>query len=191
MREEHARLERLVTAPHQLEEAKAELERLAARRAALSAEVQKAAALRGKLEARIDELRRQLTDETRSTAQRLIDAGELAPIPAELTTQQAELIATRQTLEEVGRRIEALEAEREALPESIRRVRDQWLGARATVAEIELQEQLPAFIGLIAQAAVAAHRAGFCRERDRYAIEIPEEALEAAATALDAELPAL
>ena len=111
LREQHARLERLVTAPRQLEEAKAILERLAARRAALGAELQKAAALRGKLEARIDELQRQLTDETRSAAQRLIDAGDLAPIPAELGTQQAELTATRQTLEEVGRRIEALEAE--------------------------------------------------------------------------------
>ena len=190
LREEHARLERLVTAPGQLEETKAELKRLAARRAALGAELQKAAALRGKLEARIDELQRQLTDETRSAAQRLIDAGDLAPIPAELGTQQAELTATRHTLEEVARRIKALEAEREALPETIRRARDQWLGARATVAEIELREQLPAFIGLIAQAAVAAHRAGFSRERDRYAIEIPQEALEAAAAALDAELPA-
>jgi len=124
LREQHARLERLVTAPRQLEEAKAILERLAARRAALGAELQKAAALRGKLEARIDELRRQLTDETRSTAQRLIDAGDLAPIPAELSTQQAELTATRHTLEEVARRIKALEAEREALPETIRPARD-------------------------------------------------------------------
>ena len=58
------------------------------------------------------------------------------------------------------------------------------------MAETELRAQLPTFIGLIAQAAVAAHRAGFSRERDRYVIEIPEDAIAAASAQLDAELPA-
>ena len=96
--------------------------------------------------------------------------------------------ATRHTRDEVARRIQSLQAEHDALPEQIRLARDSYRGAQAIVAELELQEQLPAFIGVIARAAVARHRAGFTREQGRYEIEIPVEAVEAASTALDADL---
>ena len=98
--------------------------------------------------------------------------------------------ATRHTRDEVARRIQSLQAEHDALPEQIRLARDSYRGAQAIVAELELQEQLPAFIGVIARAAVTRHRAGFSREQGRYEIEIPLEALEAANTALDADLSA-
>ena len=74
------------------------------------------------------------------------------------------------------------------MPDQIRLARDSYRGAQAIVAELELQEQLPAFIGVIARAAVTRHRAGFTREQGRYEIEIPVEAVEAASTALDADL---
>jgi len=119
-----------------------------------------------------------------------MNAGELTAIPAALASLHAELTATRHTRDEVARRIQTLQHEHHALPEQIRLARDSYQGAQAIVAEIELQEQLPAFIGVIARAAVARHRAGFSREQGRYEIEIPMEALEAASTALDADLSA-
>lgn len=109
---------------------------------------------------------------------------------AALASLHAELTATRHTRDEVARRIQTLQAEHDALPEQIRLARDSYQGAQAIVAELELQEQLPAFIGVIARAAVARHRAGFSREQGRYEIEIPVEALEAVSTALDADLSA-
>ena len=140
------------------------------------------------LASRIEVIEQQIASDTQSTANRLINAGKLTALPAALASLHAELTATRHTRDEVARRIQSLQAEHDALPEQIRLARDSYQGARAIVAEIELQEQLPAFIGVIARAAVARHRAGFTREQGRYEMEIPVEAVEAASTAPDADL---
>jgi chromosome segregation ATPase len=190
LREEHARLKWKVQAPAQLEAARVEMAAVTDRRTALAQEINKAKTLQTQLDARIDSVEQQIASDTQTTANRLIHAGELTALPAALASLHAELTATRHTRDEVARRIQTLQAEHDALPEQIRLARDSDQGAQAIVAEIELQEQLPPFIGVIARAAVAAHRAGFTREQGRYEIEIPLEALEAASTALDADLSA-
>lgn len=190
LREGHARLKRKVQAPAQLEAARVEMTALTERRTALAQEIAKAKTLQTQLDARIEVVEQQIASDTQSTANRLINAGELTALPAALASLHAELTATRHTRDEVARRIQTLQAEHDALPDQIRLARDSYRGAQAIVAEIELQEQLPAFIGVIARAAVARHRAGFSREQGRYEIEIPLEALEAANTALDADLSA-
>lgn len=190
LREEHARMKRKVQAPAQLETARIEMAALTDRRTALAQEINKATTLLAQLDARIESVEQQIASDTQSAANRLINAGELTALPAALASLHAELTATRHTRDEVVRRIQTLQAEHDALPEQIRVARDSYRGAQAIVAEIELQEQLPAFIGVIARAAVARHRAGFSREQGRYEIEIPLEALEAANTALDADLSA-
>jgi len=190
LREEHARMKRKVQAPAQLETARIEMAALTDRRTALAQEINKATTLLAQLDARIESVEQQIASDTQSAANRLINAGELTALPAALASLHAELTATRHTRDEVARRIQTLQAEHYALPEQIRVARDSYRGAQAIVAEIELQEQLPAFIGVIARAAVARHRAGFSREQGRYEIEIPLEALEAANTALDADLSA-
>lgn len=188
LREEHARLKWKVQAPAQLEAARVEMAALTDRRTALAQEINKATTLQVQLDARIESVEQQIASDTQSTANRLINAGELTALPAALASLHAELTATRHTRDEVARRIQTLQAEHDALPDQIRLARDSYQGAQAIVAEIELQEQLPAFIGVIARAAVARHRAGFSREQGRYEIEIPVEAVEAASTALDADL---
>ncbi|WP_448506099.1 hypothetical protein [Immundisolibacter sp.] len=190
LREEHARLRCKVQAPAQLEEARVEMAALTDRRTALAQEINKARTLQAQFDARIEAIEQQIASDTQSTANRLINAGELSSLPAALGSLHAELTATRHTRDEVACRIQTLQAEHDALPDQIRLARDSYQGAQAIVAEIELQEQLPAFIGVIARAAVARHRAGFTREQGRYEIEIPVEALEAASTALDADLSA-
>ena len=139
---------------------------------------------------KIESVEQRIASDTQSAANRLINAGELTVIPQALASLHAELTATRHTREEVVRHIQTLQVEHDALPDQIRLARDSYLGAQAIVAEIELQEQLPAFIGVIARAAVARHRAGVSREQGRYEIKIPAEVLEAARTALDADLSA-
>jgi predicted nucleic acid-binding Zn-ribbon protein len=190
LREEHARLKWKVQAPAQLEAARVEMAALTDRRTALAQEIHKAKTLQTQFDARIEAVEQQIASDTQSAANRLINAGELTALPAALASLHAELTATRHTRDEVVRRIQTLQAEHDALPEQIRLARDSYQGAQAIVAEIDLQEQLPAFIGVIARAAVARHRAGFTREQGRYEIEIPVEALEAASTALDADLSA-
>lgn len=190
LREEHARLARMVKAPLQLEQARVEMAALTDRRTALADEITKAKTLHAQLDARIETVEKQIACDTQSTANRLMNAGELTAIPAALATQHAELTATCHTREEVARRIQILQAEHDALPDQIRRARDTCRGAQAIVAEIELREQLPAFIGVIAKAAVAAHRAGNSRQQSHYEIEIPEDAITAANAALDAEFSA-
>ena len=190
LREEHARLKRKVNAPAQLEEARVEMAALTDRRTALAQEISKARMLQTQLYARIAAVEQQIACDTQFTANQLMNAGELTALPAALASLHAELTATRHTRDEVARRIQTLQAEHDALPDQIRLARDSYQGAQAIVAELELQEQLPVFIGVIARAAVARHRAGFSREQGRYEIEIPVEALEAASTALDADLSA-
>jgi hypothetical protein len=190
LREDHARLKRKVQAPAQLEEARVEMAALTERRTVLAQEISKARTLQTQLDVRIESVEQQIASDTQSTASRLINAGVLTALPTALASLHAELTATRHTREEVVRHIQTLQAEHDNLPEQIRLARDSYLGAQAIVAEIELQEQLPAFIGVIARAAVARHRAGFSREQGRYEIDIPVEALEAASTALDADLSA-
>jgi len=190
LRQDHARLKRKVQAPAQLEEARVEMAALTDRRTALAQEISKATTLQAQLDARIESVEQQIASDTRSTANRLINAGELTALPAALASLHAELTATRHTRDEVARRIQTLQSEQDALPDQIRLARDSYRGAQAIVAEIELQDRLPVLIDVIAKAAVAAHRAGFSRERHRYEIEIPEEAIEAASAALDADLSA-
>lgn len=177
-------------APAQLEAARVEMAALPDRRKTLAQEINKAKTLQTQLDARIEAVEQRIASDTQSTASRLINAGELTALPAALASLHAELTATRHTGDEVARRIQSLQTEHDALPDQIRLARDSYRGAQAIVAEIELQEQLPAFIGVIARAAVARHRAGFTREQGRYEIEIPVEALEVASTALDADLSA-
>lgn len=190
LREDHARLKRKVQAPAQLEEARVEMTALTDRRTVLAQEITKARTLQTQLDVRIEAVEQQIASDTQSTANRLIHAGELTALPAALASLHAELTATRHTRDEVARRIQTLQTEHDALPDQIRLARDSYRGAQAIVSEIELQEQLPAFIGVIARAAVARHRAGFTREQGCYEIEIPVEALEAASTTLDADLSA-
>jgi len=190
LREEHARLKCKVQAPAQLEAARIEMTALTDRRTVLAQEITKARTLQTQLDARIEAVEQQIASDTQSTANHLMNAGELTAIPQALAALHAELTATRHTRDEVVRRIQTLQAEHDHLPDQIRLARDSYLGAQAIVAELELQEQLPAFIGVIARAAVARHRAGFSREQGRYEIEIPVEALEAVSTALDADLSA-
>lgn len=190
LREDHARLKRKVQAPAQLEAARSEMMALTDRHTVLAQEITKARTLQTQLDARIEAVEQQIASDTRSAANRLMNAGELTAIPQALASLHAELTATRHTRDEVTRRIQTLQAEHDALPDEIRQARDTCRGAQAIVAEIELQDRLPVLIDVIAKAAVAAHRAGFSRERHRYEIEIPEEAIEAASAALDADLSA-
>jgi hypothetical protein len=155
---------------------------------ALAQEISKATTLQAQLDARIESVEQQIASDTQSTANRLINAGELTALPAALASLHAELTATRHTRDEVARRIQTPSM-------TPCRIRSVWRATaisehRPSSAEIELQEQLPAFIGVIARAAVARHRAGFSREQGRYEIEIPVETLEVANTVLDADLSA-
>ncbi|MDO8275776.1 MAG: hypothetical protein Q7T22_09720 [Serpentinimonas sp.] len=190
LREDHARLKRKVQAPAQLEEARVEMAALTDRHTVLAQEISKARTLQAHLDARIEAVEQQIARDTQLTTNQMMNTGELTAIPAALASFHAELTATRHTREEVVRRIQTLQAEHDALPDEIRQARDTCCGAQAIVAEIELQDRLPVLIDAIGKAAVAAHRAGFSRERHRYEIEIPEEAIEAANAALDADLSA-
>lgn len=141
LREDHARLKRKVQAPAQLEAARVEMTALTERRTALAQEISKAGTLQTQLDERIEAIKQQIASDTQSTANRLINAGELTALPAALASLHAELTATRHTRDEVARRIQSLQTEHDALPDQIRLARDSYRGAQAIVAEIELQAQ--------------------------------------------------
>lgn len=77
LREEHAQLKRKVLAPARLEAARVEMAALTDRRTALAQEINKAKTLQTQLDARIEAIEQQIASDTQSTANRLINAGEL------------------------------------------------------------------------------------------------------------------
>jgi hypothetical protein len=81
----------------------------------------------------------------------------------------------------------AIKTELGGIPDQVREIRRCIQSGQASVAEIDLHEQMPEFIHVIARAAVSKDRA-HGGNRYRYEIEIPAAAAEAAYAELEAEM---
>ncbi len=181
----HLSLRSTVQAPARMEEARQTITRLAREREALRTDVSKTEALIGKLQYRIEELQQRIALETESASQAMVAAGGEFVMPEALTRLDVELRVTRATLATRQTKLAELQAALKLIPDQLRDAQRAFSHARATVAEIELQEQLPAWLDVIALAAVAASS-----DARKYVIEIPREAAEASRAKLAAEMPA-
>lgn len=174
-----------IEAPNRLEEARQTISRLRGEREALRADVSKTESLIAKLQSRIDDLERGIALETESASQAMVAAEGEFVMPEALTRLDVELRVTRAALAERQTKLTELKDALKQIPERLHDAQRVYASARATVAEIELQEQLPAWLDVIALAAVAASS-----DARKYVIEIPREAAEAARAKLAAEMPA-
>lgn len=178
-----------VEAPDRLLKSKAELARLEAKNDALRKELTKAQMRQSQLQTRTDQLMQQVETDQRLAAQALIDSDDDAPEIA-LPKGQAELRVIGAALEQIGKRVDELQAELKEMPKRLRDAQHSIHCAQATQADTELEEALPSFIGHIARYKVAQYRAGFGSSTQRHEVDIPEAAWEAARTRLDAEMRA-
>lgn len=181
----YVNLRSTVQAPARMDEARENITRVGRERDALRNEVGKTESLIGKLQRRIEELEQRITRETQAASQLMVDAEGDFVMPEALTRLDVELRVTRATRADRQSKLAELQAALKPIPDQLRDAQRTFAHARATVAEIELQEQLPNWLDVIALAAVSA--SGDAR---KYVIEIPREVAEAAHAKLAAELPA-
>ncbi len=180
----HNQLSWRADAPAQMEKVKQTITRLCAEREGLHDDVAKTGALITKLQDRIAALEQRMTSETQAASQSMVDAGGEFVMPEALTKLDVELRVTRATLSERQKKLGVLQDTLKLIPEQLREAKQIFGSARAVVAEIELREQLPNWIDVIALAAVSGSGHGH-----QYVIEIPEEVAKAARAKLAAEMP--
>ena len=173
-----------VEAPARMEQARQTITRLSRERDALRHEVSKTESLIGKLQRRVEELEQRIAHETQAASQSMVEAEGEFVMPESLTRLDVELRVTRATLAERQTKLAELQAALKLIPDQLRNAKRAFSYARATVADIELQEQLPNWLDVIALAAVSAST-----DAREYVIKIPSEIAEAARAKLAAELP--
>ncbi|WP_367068304.1 hypothetical protein [Oryzisolibacter sp. LB2S] len=183
-------LRSIVEAPGKLEQHRAALIDLLRRRSSLQAEREQQVKLIAKIETRIGELEHRIAAETQSASEAMAaDQGEFA-LPEALTKLDIELRVARTTRENLSSRVQALDSEMATLPGQIIDAERAFKHRQASVAQIELNEQLPHIYNALARASVAARIAGFRTSGEhKIEIEIPHEYLEAARAKLVAERP--
>lgn len=181
----HLSLRSTVQSPARMEEARQTITRLGREREAIRTDVSKTEAMISKLQRRIEDLEQRIASETQTASQSMVDAEGEFVMPEALTRLDVELRVTRATLAERQTKLAELQAALKQIPDQLRDAQRAFSHARATVAEIDLQEHLPNWLDVIALAAVSASS-----DARKYVIEIPHEAVEAAKSKLAAEMPA-
>lgn len=180
----HNGLRRIVEAPARMDEARQTIAHLHKELAALRDEAAKTEALIAKLQRRGEDLEQRIAREQQAASRSMVDADGEFVMPEALTRLDVELRVTRATLAERQSRLAELQSELELIPDQVRDAQRTYGSARAAVAEIELQEQLPNWLEVIALAALSASS-----DARKYVIEIPREVAEAARAKLSADMP--
>lgn len=183
-------LRHILEGPGKLESARTTIIELRRRRNALQAEHEQNSKLIAKLEKRIGELEQRIIDETQFASETMAASEGEFVLPEALTKLDVELRVARATLENVTGKVAALDADIANIPNQLRDAERSFEHAQATVAKIELHEQLPHLYDALARASVTDHACGYRSHREsKYEIEIPHEYIEAARAKLASERP--
>lgn len=184
------RLRAIAEAPINLEQTRAAIIDLRHRRGVLQAEREQNAKLAAKLQARIDDLERRIAAETQLASEAMAVAEGEFTMPESLTRLDTELRVTRATLQNVSDRMHALAEDIATLPKQINEAERLFKHYQSSVADIELHEQLPNCLDVLARASVAAYDVdSYYRREDEYTITIPQQYIEAARAKLAADRP--
>ena len=183
-------LRHILEGPDKLASARTAILELRRRRNALQAERKQHSSLIAKLQKRIGELEQRIAAETHSASEMMAAADGEFVLPEALTKLDIELRVALATLENVTGKVAALDADIANIPNQLRDAERSFEHAQATVAKIELHEQLPQIYDALARASVTDHACGYRNHREsKYEIEIPHEYIEAARAKLASEIP--
>ena len=183
-------LRHILEGPSKLESARTTIIELRRHRNALQAEREQHSSLIAKLQKRIGELEQRIAAETHSASEMMAAADGEFVLPEALTKLDIELRVALATLENVTGKVAALDADIANIPNQLRDAERSFEHAQATVAKIELHEQLPEIYDALARASVTDHACGYRSHREsKYEIEIPHEYIEAARAKLASEIP--
>ena len=183
-------LRHILEGPSKLESARTTIIELRRHRNALQAEREQHSSLIAKLQKRIGELEQRIAAETHSASELMAAADGEFVLPEALTKLDIELRVALATLENVTGKVAALDADIANIPNQLRDAERSFEHAQATVAKIELHEQLQHIYDALARASVADHACGYRSHRESmYEIDIPHEYIEAARAKLASEMP--
>lgn len=182
-------LARVLDAPEALAQAQRKLDEVLAQDKASAQAWSKTEAQIAKLTQRITELEARIATETQTATATLLAAeGEFA-VPETLARLEVELRLTHATLAGLQAEQDAMKSQRQSLPPEIDAAISNFKWRRADMAEVELYEQLQPLMPVLARASAAKRHSDYDHREDRFVIEIPQALIEAAQTALAAELP--
>lgn len=184
-----APVKRIATAPERYAEANVKLTDLLAQATAADEAWQKTLAQISKLEKRIADLQTRIAAETQSATATLLDAEGDFAVPESLTRLEVEMRLASTSLAGLYNQQEDLKIQRQELPKAISDAQRLFKHYRVVASEIELYEQLQPLMTLLARASATKGETDYHHNETRFEIEIPRSLVEAAQTALAAELP--
>lgn len=182
-------LQWILEAPEAFERAKQTLTELVQQHKQLTHEIERLSAMLVKLHERSASLEDRLARESRAAGLALLDDQAEFTMPEGIARLELELRVMRSTLGDETLRLGELKVELESLPARRKEARQDFISARATVVEMELEEKLQEFLPMIARA-TAARAISIARSLPGgYEIKLPQALMESTRATLEAEVP--
>lgn len=187
LQRELAKLSGIVNAAEDLKEAKATLTGLRTARQGLQDHQAQLERKSRKLNDRIVALEaRQYADIERAGQAMASESEE--PIPDSVARTDTELRVAKTALAQLEQQIQTVKNELASLPEQLRDAMQAFKRCRATVAEVEMKEQVHSLAAVFAKASVSAYLRNFHGAPNKLEIEIPDDVVEAIRSELETEV---
>lgn len=175
-------------APDRYADAKKALEALQAETLAIEKAKQQTQAQLAKLEKRMADLHARIERETESATANLLAADEEFETPAKLTQLEVDYRLATNAHVQISKQLNEMAERLLQIPQEQRQLRDTFRGCRATVADIELYEQLQTIMPALARASVCRHDNDRRHRVNHFEIEIPQALIDSAQKQLTTEL---
>ena len=188
LQRELAKLSGIVNASADLKEAKATLTGLRTMRQGLQGHQAQLEGQSRKLKARIETLEARQYADIERAGLAMISAESEEPIPDSVARTDTELRVAKTALAQLEQQIQTVKDELTSLPEQLRDAMAAFQRCRATVAEVEMKEQVHSLAAVFAKASVTAYLRNFQGAPNKLEIEIPDDAVEAMRRELEAEV---
>lgn len=188
LQRELSQLSGIVNASADLKEAKATLTGLRTVRQGLQGHQAQLEGQSRKLKARIETLEARQYADIERAGLAMISAESEEPIPDSVARTDTELRVAKTALAQLEQQIQTVKDELASLPEQLRDAMQAFQRCRATVAEVEMKEQVHSLAAVFAKASVTAYLRNFQGAPNKLEIEIPDDAVEAIRSELEAEV---
>lgn len=175
-------------APEHYADAKRTLETLQAETKTLEQTKQQTQTQLAKVEKRIADLQARIERETESATASLLAAEEEFETPAKLAQLDVDLRLANNVHSQLSTQLIEMTDRLLQIPQEMRLVRIEFRAYRATVAEIELYEQLQTIMPALARASVCRHDNDSRHRVNHFEIEIPQALIDSAQKQLATEL---
>ncbi len=188
LQRELAKLSGIVNASTDLKEAKTTLTGLRTMRQGLQGHQAQLEGQSGKLKARIETLEARQYADIERAGLAMISAESEEPIPESVARTDTELRVAKTALAQLEQQIQTVKDKLASLPAQLSDAMAEFQRCRVTVAEVEMKEQVHSMASIFAKASVTAYLRNFQGAPNKLEIEIPDDAVEAIRSELEAEV---